>query len=235
MQIGASSRLTAVVHNRSDKEQTTRVRIQEGEQAGLERSVTLEPGEAAHLDLVHRFEAPTDSACRVEIDDDFLPGDNRFQLPMRMKERLQVLLVGAAEAHDEEDRGLELSYRGADLLAYALNPGESLGQQGTYINVKRVTPQSLSRVSLPLYSLIVLYGVTELPEQSLKDLTVFVKNGGGIWFVPDREMSPLRFNNAYSAAAVRLRDRPAQRARAVPGHQPQRSANGPSAAVAAGA
>ncbi len=195
--VGASSRLTAVVHNRSDKEQTTRVHIQEGEQVGPDRSVTLEPGEAAHLDLVHRFEAPTDSACRVEIEDDFLPGDNRFQLPMRMKERQQVLLVGAASQRDDEDRGLELSYQGADLLAYALNPGESLGQSGTNINVKRVTPQMLSRVSLPLYSMIVLYGVTELPEQSTKDLSVFVKNGGGIWFIPDGDMSPLRFNNAY--------------------------------------
>ncbi len=199
VQVGASSRLTAVIHNRSDKEQTTRVRIQEGEQAGLERSVTLEAGEAAHLDLVHRFEAPTDSACRVEIDDDFLPGDNRFQLPMRMKERQQVLLVGAAGSRDDEDRDLEVSYRGLDLLGYALNPGESLGQPGTYINIKRVTPQLLSRVSLPLYSLIVLYGVTELPEQSLKDLAVFVKNGGGLWLIPDHEMSPLRFNNAYGS------------------------------------
>jgi hypothetical protein len=80
-----------------------------------------------------------------------------------------------------------------DLLAYALNPGEALGRPGTAIQVRRVTPQQLARVSLPLYSLIVLHGVAELPEPSVRDLIGFVRNGGGIWIIPDRDVSPLRF------------------------------------------
>ena len=91
--VGSSSRLTAVVRNHTDEEQTTNVRFFEGEAAGMQRSLTLAPRETAHIDLVHRFEAPIDSACRVEIDADTLPADNRFFLPMRIRDRRQVLLV----------------------------------------------------------------------------------------------------------------------------------------------
>jgi hypothetical protein len=195
--VGASSRVTAVVRNHTDEQQTTTVRFFEGEQAGLQRSLTLGPREAAHIDLVHRFEAPVDSACRVEIDPDVLPGDNRFYLPMRIRDRRQVLLVTPASAGGEE-RGLELSFRGVDLLAYALNPGEALGKgAGTAIQVKRITPQQFGRVSLPIYSLIILYGVTDLSEQSARDLAAFVGNGGGVWLIPEHEGSPLRFNEGY--------------------------------------
>jgi hypothetical protein len=196
--VGASSRLTAVVRNHSDKEQTTNVRLVEGETSGPQRSLTLAPGEAAHIDLVQRFESTTDSACRVEIDGDALPGDDRFYLPMRIRERRKILLVAPAPASPEE-RSSELSHRGVDLLSYALNPGEALGKgAGTAIQVKRVTPQTLAREALPFYSLVILYGVTDLAEQSAKDLATFVRNGGGIWLIPDRDVAPLRFNEAFA-------------------------------------
>lgn len=228
--VGASSRLTAVVRNRSDQPQTVRLAASEliapaavddaaqskepgsasqneaprsatppaSAKAGQERTVSLEPGEAAHFDLVHRFESPVDAACWVEIDDDALPGDNRFYLPMRMKDRRQILLVVPGELGQEAEAGLELGYRSADLLSYALNPGEALGQgAGTYVNVKRVTPPQLERVSLPLYAIVILHGAVDLPEQSSKDLAAFLENGGGLWLIPDAETAPLRFNELF--------------------------------------
>jgi hypothetical protein len=196
--VGASSRLTAVVRNYSNQTQNTNVRVYEGEQTGMQRALELQPGETAHIDLVHRFESPVDRPCRVEIEEDALAGDNRFFLPMRIHDRKQILLVTPATEKEKEDRGLEITYRGADLLTYALNPGEALGRgAGTYINVKRITPQRLGQVSLPIYSIIILYGVTDLPEQSAKDLISFVKNGGGVWLIPDRDLSPVRFNESY--------------------------------------
>ena len=115
---------------------------------------------------MQRFEAPADSACRVEIEPDAFPGDDRFFVPMRIRDRKQILLVTPPAEGETQERGLDFGHRGADLLAYALNPGEALGQGGTAINVKRVTPALLGRVSLPIYSVIILYGVTDLPEQS---------------------------------------------------------------------
>jgi hypothetical protein len=197
--VGASSRLTAVVRNHSEESQTTQVRLSEGEQTDATRSLVLEPGEAAHIDLVHRFDAPADTTCRVEIEDDVLPGDNRYFVPMRIRERRQVLLVAPAGPGGADERGLELGHRAVDLLTYALNPGEALGRgAGTYVTLKRVSPPGLARVSLPIYSLVILFGVTDLPEQSAKDLAAFVENGGGVWLIPDGILSPLRFNEAFA-------------------------------------
>jgi hypothetical protein len=195
--VGASSRLTAVVRNHTDQKQMTQVRLVEGEQADAPRSLTLEPGEAAHLDLVHRFESPVDAVCRVEIEDDVLPADNRFFVPMRIRDRRRVLLVAPVSEAGEE-RSLEIGSRGVDLLSYALNPGEVLGRgAGTFVSLKRVSPQRLTQEVLTNYSLIILMGVTELPGRSDRDLTAFVENGGGLWLIPEGDVSPLRFQNAY--------------------------------------
>lgn len=195
--LGASAKFAAWLHNFGTKPRTSKVMFYENTQAGESREITLAPGETAELDLVQRFESPVDVPCRVETEDDVLPGDNRFSLPMRMKERRQVLLITAAASAREEEGTDEVSYQGADLLAYALNPGEALGQGtvGTYINIRRVTPQVLERVSLPVYSLVLVYGNVELPEQSVRDLKAFVANGGGVWFIPDETTAPTRFND----------------------------------------
>jgi len=197
--LGGSSRVTAVVRNHGQQAKTTRVHVALGPQAGTPRELSLEPGEAAFLDLVQRFEAPQDTACCVEIEPDVLRADDRYYMPMRIRDRKQVLLVVPAGDAPGQEAGLEFSHRGADLLAYALNPGEALGQGGgTAISVRRVTPAMFSRISLPIYSVIVLYGVTELPEQSARDLEAFVRGGGGVWLVPDRDVSPLRFNEGHA-------------------------------------
>jgi hypothetical protein len=195
--VGAGARLTAVVRNHASEKQTTQIRLSEGEQADTPRSLTLEPGEAAHIDLVHRFESPVDSVCRVEIDEDVLPGDNRFSLPMRIRDRRRVLLVSPPGERADE-RSLEIGHRGVNLLSYALNPGEMLGKRaGTFVSIKRVSPDGLARESLPFYSPIILLGVTDLPEQSLKDLPGFVQNGGSLWLIPEGDISPLRFQAAF--------------------------------------
>jgi hypothetical protein len=240
---GASSRLTAVVRNRTDEVQTAVLTVAQrttlpaasaknaqpgaapqstadlnptevatgadadaSDSPGLRREVELQPGEAAHVDLAVPFDSPLDSASTVSIEDDVLPGDNSFHLPMRMKARRRILLVTPPDPSTEEERGLELGYRGIDLLAYALNPagyaasGGTGGPTGmTYIDVKRITSTALERVPLTEYGVLVLHGVTELanPERSLKDLQSFVASGGSLWLIPQRDVSPLRFNETF--------------------------------------
>jgi len=160
----------------------------------------LAPGERAHVDLVHRFESPVDSVVRVQLGEDVLPGDNAFRLPMRMKDRRQLLLVAPPDPQSQEQASaLALSARGVDLLRYALNPGEALGKGGgTAVQVKRVTPNLLSRVALPIYACVVVYAVDSLPEQSVDDLASFVDNGGGLWLIPGRDNAPRRFNQTFA-------------------------------------
>lgn len=233
---GASSRLTAVVRNRTTEPQTAVLNVAQrttlptaqeagaaadpnstaalapsegdaGEESpGLRRELELQPGEAAHVDLVVPFDSPLDSASTVSVEDDVLPGDNRFHLPMRMKSRRRILLVTPPEATAEEEGGLELGYQGIDLLAYALNPAGYAANSGasgpsgtTYIDVKRISSTTLDRVPLTEYGVLVLHGVTELanPERSLKDLQTFVDGGGSLWLIPRKEVSPLRFNETF--------------------------------------
>jgi hypothetical protein len=115
-----------------------------------------------------------------------------------MRERRQVLLVAPGEERDAEAEA-EVRYRGVDLLAYALNPGEMLGAgAGTYIQVRRVTPNVLGRLSLPLFSVVVLYGLAEVPAQSVEDLAAFARSGGGVVLIPDAEVAPRAFNEAFA-------------------------------------
>ena len=140
---GESSRLTAVVRNHSTEKQTARVQAAAlGEAAGKPRELTLEPGEAAHIDLVQRFN--TNSACRVEIesDNDKYPGDDRFFLPMRLRPSTKILLVTPTDKSEPQDRTLEVSHRAVDLLSYALNPGQAglARLNSTSIDVRRGRP-----------------------------------------------------------------------------------------------
>ena len=232
---GSSSRLTAVVRNRTDEPQTAVLTVEQrtrassdsytvqvpnstaalntsdpdneaSESPGLRRELELQPGEAAHVDIVVPFDSPLDSASTVSVEDDVLPGDNGFHLPMRMKARRRILLVTPPDPSADEERGLELGYQGIDLLAYALNPAGYAANSGTggpsgttYIDVKRITSTTLDRVPLTEYGVLVLHGVTELanPERTLKDLQTFVASGGSLWLIPRRDVSPLRFNETF--------------------------------------
>ena len=194
--LGSSSKITATVRNLSEEEQTVEVAFSEGQSQGESRPMTLGPGEAAQLDLAHMFESPVDVGCKVEVSDDILAADNAFQAPMRMRERRQVLLVVPSDYSEQE--GMLASYAGIDLLTYAINPEEALGlPTGSHTVIKKVTPNALERVTLSIYSTVILYGLSDLPEQSVRDLAAFAEYGGGVCFVLDREVSPVRLNEVF--------------------------------------
>jgi hypothetical protein len=142
--------------------------------------------------------------CSAVVGDDALPADNVFRSPMRVRDRRQVLLVAPPRPPREE--GVRASYAGSDLLSYAINPGEALGTGGgTFVAVKRITPNLLQRVSLPIHSAVVLYGLGELEDKSVHDLLAYVRGGGGVYLVPDRSVSPVRFNETFAPLLAGLR------------------------------
>lgn len=195
--LGTSSKMTASIRNLSDEEQTIELTFTESESAGESRSVTLAAGETAGIDLAHLFESPVDVACKVTTSDDALSADNVFYSPMRMRERRQVLMVVPPELSPEDES--DSNFSGVDLLGYAINPEEALGlPTGVHTAIKRVTPAAFHRVTLSMYSAIVIYGVSDLPgTQSLQDLRSYLENGGGVYFILDRSVSPVRFNETF--------------------------------------
>jgi len=196
--LGTSSKLTAAVRNRTSQEKTVEVKLLDGSSEGESRAVVLAAGEEVYVDLVHSFDSPVDVACSVEISSDGLDADNVNNLPMRMRKRRQILMIAPPKYQTADE--METSYEGVNLLAYAINPEEVLGlASGVHTSVKRVTPNGLERLSLSLYTTIVLYGVDQLPgEKSLSDLDSYVRGGGGLYIIPDADNSPVKFNETFS-------------------------------------
>jgi hypothetical protein len=196
--LGAGSKATVTLRNYAGAEQATTVSFKEGVTSGESRDVVLRSNEVVRVDLPNIFDSPVDSACEVSLKDDGFDGDNRFRLPMRMRERRQVLLVAPAKYAVKE--GTARGYTGADLLALAINPEEALGlPTGMHTALKRVSPEMLERVPLSSYAVIILYGIADLPNAAtLNDLATYVRSGGGLCIVPDRELSPVRFNETFA-------------------------------------
>ena len=173
----------------------------EGEQAGKARGLTP----AAGRDGPHRPDPPLRGPpgygpAGWRSSADALPGDNRYHLPMRIHDRKQILLVSPPAG--ERARGTQPGVQPSRGRPAGLRPqsrrGPGQGRRHRHHTSSAITPQRFGRVSLPIYSIIILYGVTELPEQSVQRLDGVRQNGGGVWLIPGRDMSPLRFNEAYA-------------------------------------
>lgn len=193
--VGGSGKVTATIRNYSPDVQDVSVGLLEGGRAGESRQLRLGGGESAKVDLAHVFEAQADAACSVGIGDDVLGPDNVFYLPVRVRDRQKILMI-APPPKAKSDAG-RTSFKGVDLLAYAVNPGEALGAGGgTNISLRRVTANL--GVTLSMYSTVIVYGLSDLPDKLVKDLAAYVNNGGGLMLIPDRTVSPGQFNECYA-------------------------------------
>lgn len=196
--IGSGGKVTATVRSFADRETTFDVALSVGAGEGESRTVTLAPGATVHVDLAHRFDLPIDVGLAASARaGDPLPADDRCYVPMRTRPQRTVLLVAPPDYAAAE--GTERGYTGADILSYAINPEAALGlAAGVHTSVRRITPAGFARTTLSSFAAIVLYGVEALPEaRSAQDLRDYVENGGGVWLIPDRRVTPLQFNATF--------------------------------------
>ncbi len=220
--IGVGSKLTALVQNYSGDESIFEVGLSVAAGEGETREIVLEPSGVVHVDLAHRFDLPTDSSASATVrSEDALPGDDRFHVPMRMRQRRQILMVTDA-AYQQAGETLERSYAGPDILRYAINPEAALGlPAGVHTAVRRITPAAFAQTTLSMYAAIIVYGVAGFPDEtSLRDLNDYVRNGGGLWLIPALAADAAAFNSAFGELAAGLHigfDRYLETA-AFPGH-----------------
>jgi len=205
--IGDEAKLTAKVRNWMDREAVIELGMTVSTGQGESRRVVIAPGASVHVDLAHRFDLPVDTPVSAEVTAaDALRADDRYHVPMRMRQRRQILLVAASAA--QADAGLDRGYSGVDILGYAINPAAELGlAAATHTMVRRITPAALARVPLSMYSAVIFYGVDDLPEaQSRQDLRDYVTNGGGLWLIPARNAHVTTFHATFGdlLAGVRL-------------------------------
>ena len=197
--IGGGGKLTARVRNFSEREQVLDVALSVGAGQGDTRQLSLPPGDSAHLDLVERFDMWYDvGVAAAAAGGDPLPADDRFGVPMRMRQQRTLLLVTSPDYQQAGDR-VERGYSGADVLGYALNPEAALGLvAGVHTSLRRITPAAFAQATLSSFAAVIFYGVDSLPEaRSLQDLRDYVTNGGGLWLIPDTRIAPVAFNATF--------------------------------------
>ena len=53
----------------------------------------------------------------------------------------------------------------------------------------------------PLTDTLIFYGVGDVSEQSGKDLAAYLDNGGIVWIIPERDLSPAKWNRNFGGIA----------------------------------
>ncbi|MBM4148761.1 MAG: hypothetical protein FJ224_06930 [Lentisphaerae bacterium] len=196
--LGASGKATAHLVNSSPTQQTVVVSLKSGPVVIASRPCNLASGETARVEIRQTFDSPNDSALGVNVSEDGFNADNDAYTTVRMLKRRQVLLV-TSESYPKPE-GLTIGSSGPDLFACAINPSEATGEAGgeTYISVKRVVRTELERKALSMYSMVVLYGIQMLDDEVIRDLEGYVNQGGGLYIVPDSNVtSTTVFNGAF--------------------------------------
>jgi len=219
VKVGDDAHVVARVVNSSTSEQTAKVRLAVGRRReAAAREISLEPGAQADLDLPLRVSRAVRTFVEARLEaDDAVDHDNAFVMPLDVTDARRVLIVAGAA---DETRAGELSALGEEgtdapppdesqrldgptLLRLVLNPGRELGRaHGTGIRTTMVTPEAFSAQPLSQYDVVVLYGVSALPEQALRDLDRVARNGRALLFVSTAGVNAAKFNRTFAAAGT---------------------------------
>ena len=197
--MGAGGKVTTHLYNASVTQLTAVVSLKSDEVVMDSRSCNVASGETAQVEIRNIFGSPFDSAWKVSLGDDGFAADNDWYSTVRMLKRREVLLV-TSPLYPLSD-GTTVGSSGADLFACAVNPAKALLQEGgTYIGVTPIEVSKLERKALSLYSMVVLYGVQDLPmaKETVQDLEMYVRNGGGVYLIPDAKINPAVFNETFA-------------------------------------
>lgn len=187
--VGVPAKFTAVLKNYGRKEADVKVRFFAGTSLVDERRVEVPGGGRVLVDLAHSFGSPQSTPCRFELGGDDLRFNDQFYFGVSVGEPVRVLLVDGSKGKE----------KGSEFLAYALSPGAFLGEETrSGIEVIRTQAGKFGSEILINYAVIVLYSVDSLPSEQLRDLSEFVKQGGGLLIVPGEGVDMVRFNESFS-------------------------------------
>lgn len=220
VRIGDDAHLLARVVNSGPSAKSATLRLAVGGRSlATARTVPLPAGSEAVVDLT----APMNRAQRTfgEIqlqESDAYALDDLRLVPVNVSDSCRVLLVRASDktaapvasalerlgsggaAAQEEEGAARID--GATILRFVLNPGRELGlAYSTGIESTFCTPESMGLQPLSKYDVIVLYGVSDLPANTLADLDGFVRSGKSLLLFCNAESNPVRFNRSLASAS----------------------------------
>lgn len=148
---------------------------------------TIHPGETAEVTQEFTFRKRGQVVVQAHIPTEVLPGDDTRRLVVHVRKAMRFLLVDGEP--DPE------AYRGeSDFLAAALMPP---GNVVSGIEVQIVPEQSFHERLLEDVDGLFLLNVYRLPQDRVKAVEKYVRNGGGLVFFLGDQVDPSVYNTTF--------------------------------------
>jgi len=136
-------------------------------------------------------------SCRIDRDDD-LPADNSASFVVEVVDRIPIVVVeGATELVEMQQDGYFVQ------AALGWIDGQPLGASSIYVPTL-VTADALPTIDLSKQRVVVIPNLTRLSEDTVRVLTDFVNEGGGLWIGLGPRTDVNTFNHQLFADASGL-------------------------------
>jgi hypothetical protein len=179
--VGAPARLEVVVSNLSEKSGTTLVQLYLSGIKVDQKSVDLKTGEDGKVYFELFLEKPGWIDGEVRLSEDRLPSDDVFYFPLRVREKVKVLIV-------DGDPKTSLKASESYYLMSALRPG---GVESSPFLVRVITETEVASIDLRSYDTIFLLNVSK-PYPSR--LASFLELGKPVFIFLGDRVSPEEYN-----------------------------------------
>jgi hypothetical protein len=190
---GVPTRLVVTVSNRSDQAGTVLVQINLSATKVDQKSIDLKSGqdEKVFFDLL--AEKPGWIDGEVTLSPDRLPSDDVFYFPLRVRDKVKVLVV-------DGDPKTSLKASESYFLASLLRPG---GLEGSPFLTRVVTEYEMARMDLQSYDTLFLLNVA---RPDLSRLASFLEMGRPVFLFLGDRIVPEAYNQ-FSLAPWQIRER----------------------------
>lgn len=164
----------------------------DGKERGASQ-ISLGGKETQQVLFTHAFDTPGSHVIEIQAEADTLEADNSYQASIPVWDRVPVLLING----DPSNEALQGE---TDYLEIALQPFGAAKANLTDLIVTRVAGvNELTQNALNQNRVVVLANVRELSATQLKDLTQFVKDGGGLLVFPGNRINVDWYQRTFAA------------------------------------
>ncbi len=193
MVAGVPTRLEVTVSNLSDQARTTLVQINLSGMKVDQKSIDLNSGQDKKVFFDLLVAKPGWIDGEVIVSSDRLPSDDVFYFPLRVRDRVKVLVV-------DGDPKTSLKASESYFLASVLRPG---GLEGSPFLTRVITETEMARVDLQSYDALFLLNVA---RPDLSRLASFLEMGRPVFLFLGDRIVPGAYNR-FSLAPWQIRER----------------------------
>ena len=180
--VGAACRLEVTVSNLSDRSGSTLVQVFLSGEKRDQKSIDVKAREEGKVYFELFLDKPGWVNGEVRVSGDRLPADDVFYFPLKVREKVKVLVV-------DGDPRTSLRNSESYYLVNALNPG---GTEGSPFLIRVITEAELGRVDLKPFEALFLLNVVR-PQPS--KLSSFLESGKSVFIFLGDRILPEEYNS----------------------------------------